>query len=137
MRLPRSIWVVPAIKLGGYEDGFPNVSVGTCTHASRAIDDPEAFRQTLFRGALLFRWMWLGWMILLAVTASEEFRLQGLAWASIGAVRAWTVWLSVTGRDWTKTTLWFDILLSVWLVCASGLVVEPQGVISGTESDYA
>ena len=95
------------------------------------IDDPEAFRRTLSRGVLVFRWMWLGWMILLAVTASEEFRYQTIAWASVGAAAAWTVWLSVTGREWTKTTLWFDILLCGWLICASGLVVEEGGVISG------
>jgi signal transduction histidine kinase len=75
--------------------------------------------------------MWLGWMILLAVTASEEFRLEGLAWASVGAAAAWTVWLSVTNKEWTRATLYFDILLCVWLICASGLVIEQGGVISG------
>lgn len=95
------------------------------------IDDPEAFRRALSRGVLVFRWMWLGWMILLAVTASEEFRLEGLAWASVGAAAAWTVWLSVTNRAWTQAALYFDMALCVWLICASGLVVEAGGVISG------
>ena len=95
------------------------------------IDDPEAFRRALWRGVLVFRWMWLAWMITLAATASEEFRLEGLAWASVGAAAAWTVWLSVANRAWNKATLYFDLLLCVWLICASGLVVETGGVISG------
>ena len=95
------------------------------------IDDPEGFRRSLSRGILVFRWMWLAWMITLAVTASEEFRLEGLAWASVGAAAAWTVWLTVNNRDWGRPALLFDILLCAWLICASGLVVEQGGVISG------
>ncbi|MFP5353385.1 MAG: sensor histidine kinase [Actinomycetota bacterium] len=96
-----------------------------------AQEDPQRYRRTLAGGILVFRWVWLVWMVALAISASDDFRLPGLAWASIGAAAAWTAWLTATRHRWTTPALWFDLVLCVWLVLGSGLVVEDRGVISG------
>jgi signal transduction histidine kinase len=94
-------------------------------------EDPQRYRRTLAGGILVFRWVWLVWMVALAISASGDFRLPGLAWASIGGAAAWTAWLTATRHRWTTPALWFDLVLCGWLVLASGLVVEDGGVISG------
>ena len=93
--------------------------------------DPERYRRTLARGILVFRWVWLAWMVALAVSASDEFTIPGLAWASIGAAAAWTAWLTATRHRWTTAALWFDLALCFWLVIASGIVVPDGSVIAG------
>ena len=93
--------------------------------------DPERYRRTLARGILVFRWVWLAWMVALAATASDDFTIPGLAWASIGAAAAWTAWLTATRHQWTAAALSFDLLLGMWLVLASGIVVPDGSVISG------
>ncbi len=96
-----------------------------------AEEDPQRYRRTLAGGILVFRWVWLAWMIALAMSAPEDFRQAALAWASIAAAAAWTAWLTATRHRWTAPALWFDLGLCLWLVLASGLVVEAGGVISG------
>ncbi|MDP9066813.1 MAG: hypothetical protein M3N53_00505 [Actinomycetota bacterium] len=93
--------------------------------------DADRYRRTLAGGILVFRWVWLAWMITLAISSSEDFRLPAVAWASIGAAAAWTTWLTATRHRWTSPALWFDLILCAWLVLASGLVVEEEAVISG------
>jgi zinc transporter ZupT len=101
------------------------------TRTPEPVGDPERYRRTLARGILVFRWVWLTWMTALAVTASDEFTIPGLAWASIGAAAAWTAWLTATRHRWTTSALSFDLALCFWLVIASGIVVPDQSVISG------
>ena len=79
----------------------------------------------------MFRWVWLGWMVALAVSSTDDFRLPSLAWASIGGAGAWTAWMTATRHRRTTGTLWFDLLVCAWLVAASGIVVEQGDVISG------
>ena len=90
---------------------------------------PERSRRTLARGALLFRWVALAWMAILAASENDTFRNAPLAWASIGAAGAWTAWLTVGGRRWSWRVLGFDLALCCWLVVASGLVV-PEGSVT-------
>lgn len=90
---------------------------------------PERSRRTLARGALLFRWVALAWMAILAASENDTFRNASLAWASIGAAGAWTAWLTVGGRRWSTRVLGFDLALCCWLVVASGLVV-PEGSVT-------
>ena len=99
--------------------------------ASEPGADPERYRRTLARGILAFRWVWLIWMVALAISASDEFTIPGLAWASIGAAAAWTAWLTATRHKWTPAALWFDLALCMWLVLASGIVVPDDSVVSG------
>lgn len=93
------------------------------------LSAPERSRRTLARGALLFRWVALAWMAILATSETDTFRNAPLAWASIGAAGAWTAWLTVGGRRWSRRVLGFDLVLCCWLVVASGLVV-PEGTVT-------
>lgn len=93
--------------------------------------DPERYRRMLAGGLLVFRWVWLLWMIALAVGAADQFDRPALAWFSIGVASAWTAWLTATRHRWTTPALWVDLIVCVWLVLASGLVVGEGAVISG------
>jgi signal transduction histidine kinase len=93
------------------------------------LPPPERSRRTLARGALLFRWVALGWMIVLAITEAGALGNNALAWASIGAAGGWTAWLTAGGRRWPWPVLWLDLALCAWLVIVSGLVV-PEGQIA-------
>lgn len=104
---------------------------GVDTPEVLGAEDPQRYRRTLAGGILVFRWVWLLWMVALAISAPDGFRLPALAWASIGVAAAWTAWLTATRHRWTTKALWFDLALCAWLVLASGLVVEAGGVISG------
>lgn len=84
---------------------------------------PERSRRTLTRGVLVFRWVWLAWMSIVALVDSGDFRRGGLAWASIGIAGAWTAWVTVPSRRWDNATLWADLVVCAWLIGASGLVV--------------
>lgn len=84
---------------------------------------PERSRRTLIRGVLVFRWVWLGWMSLVALMDPGDFRRAGLAWASIGLAGAWTAWVTVPSRRWDQATLWADLAICAWLIAVSGLVV--------------
>jgi signal transduction histidine kinase len=97
---------------------------------SLMLPAPERSRRTLARGALLFRWVALAWMAILAASENDMFRNAPLAWASIGAAGAWTAWLTVGGRRWSWRVLGFDLALCCWLVVASGLVVPEESVTS-------
>jgi len=90
----------------------------------------ERSRRTLGRGVLIFRWIWFGWMVFLAVTG-EEFRRPELAWASLGLAGGWTIWLSAVRQPWDRRTLWGDLVVCGWLILASPLVVPEGDVVSG------
>ena len=94
---------------------------------------PERSRRTLARGALLFRWVALAWMVILAASGanSDTASLEHapLAWISIGVAGAWTAWLTVGGRRWSWPVLGIDLVLCCGLVVVSGLVV-PDGAVT-------
>ena len=92
------------------------------------ITAPERSRRSLARGVLLFRWIALGWMAILAASQSDPIRNAPLAWASIGAAGAWTAWLTIAGKTWPWRVLWFDLALCSWLVVASGFVVPEHTI---------
>ena len=93
--------------------------------------DPERYRRMLAGGLLVFRWVWLLWMIALAVSAADELERPTVAWISIGLAAAWTAWLTATRHRWTTPSMWADLVICGWLVLASGLVVAEGDVISG------
>jgi signal transduction histidine kinase len=99
------------------------------------ISAPERSRRSLARGALLFRWVALAWMTVLATTRADDLRRAPIAWASIGAAGAWTAWLTVGGRKWSWRTLGFDLALCSWLIVISGAVVADGEV--GTRAFFA
>jgi len=87
--------------------------------------------RSLVTGALIFRWVWLLWMAGLAAADNDALARASLAWASIGAAALWTVWLTVSRRTWNRGVMAFDIALCVWLVLASGLVIEEGQIVMG------
>ena len=87
--------------------------------------------RSLVTGALVFRWVWLVWMAVLAAVGAEDLTRDWLAWASIGAAAAWTIWLTVARSSWNRGVMAFDILLCAWLIAASGLVVGEGDIVSG------
>lgn len=99
------------------------------TEAKPALSAPERSRRTLIRGVLVFRWVWLGWMSIVALMDSGDFRRAGLAWASIGLAGAWTAWVTVSSRRWDHTMLWMDLALCAWLIVVSALVVYDGEVV--------
>jgi signal transduction histidine kinase len=105
---------------------------------SGGAEGSEGARRTLTRGVLVFRWVALGWMSIIAVidAGADEFRREALAWASIGVAGAWTAWLTVAGRQWDRITLSLDLAICTWLVVASGLVVF-EGEIVGSRAFFA
>ena len=92
------------------------------------ITAPERSRRSLARGALLFRWIALGWMTILAASQSDPIRNAPLAWATIGAAGAWTAWLTIAGKSWPWRVLGFDLALCCWLVVVSGFVVPEHTI---------
>lgn len=93
--------------------------------------DPERYRRTLANGILVFRWVWLLWMSGLAVTSADDFIRPVIAWASIALAAAWTAWLTATRQRPVAAALWIDLTVCMWLVIASGLVLEDGAVVSG------
>lgn len=93
------------------------------------LSAPERSRRTLIRGVLVFRWVWLAWMSIVAFTDGASFRSPALAWASIGLAGAWTAWVTVSSRRWDQATLWIDLAVSGWLIVVSALVVFEGDVI--------
>lgn len=90
---------------------------------------PERSRRTLIRGVLVFRWVWLAWMSIVAFMDAGDFRRAGLAWTSIGIAGAWTAWVTVSSRRWDQATLWADLVVCGWLIAASALVVFEGEVV--------
>ncbi len=90
-------------------------------------DGAEPGRSGLWLGILVYRWIALAWMIILALGAGD-FRRPELAWAAIGGVALWSVWFTVS-RGWQRQSVrWFDLGLSVTLLLISGLVMKPGDV---------
>ena len=90
----------------------------------------DRYRRTLARGALVFRWVSLAWMTVLALTDMDNLRGPVLAWVSIGATAAWTLWLSLSDSPPTSAVLGLDLALCTYLVLVSGLVVPDGSIVS-------
>jgi signal transduction histidine kinase len=91
----------------------------------RIPSEAERGRAVLELGILVFRWVSLAWMAVLAVTAGE-LRRPALAAATIAALVAWTGWLTVARPRPTWPVLAADLALAVGLNLVAGLVM-PAG----------
>jgi signal transduction histidine kinase len=87
--------------------------------------------RSLVTGALIFRWVWMLWMAGLAAISSDELIRDWLAWASLGAAGAWTLWLTLSRRTWNRGVMAFDLFVCGALILVSGLVIEEGEIISG------
>lgn len=87
----------------------------------------ERYRRTLSRGALVFRWVSLAWMSVLALTDMGTLERPVIAWVAIGVAAAWTLWLSLSDSPPSHAVLGLDLVVCTSLVLISGLVVS-EGV---------
>ena len=89
----------------------------------------------LWVGLLAYRWIALGWMIVLAVT-SGGFRSTSAAVGLIAVVLLWNVWWTLR-RGWLHPAArWIDLGLSTALVLLSG-VVQERGQVVGDHPFFA
>ncbi len=86
---------------------------------------------SLVAGTLVFRWVWLVWMITLAFTGRSGIVRPALAAASLLIAGAWTVWLTVARPVWDARIRMADLLVCAWLIGVSGLVVAEGAVVAG------
>lgn len=96
----------------------------------------ERYRRTLARGALVFRWVSLAWMAVLALSDMGSLERPLLAWISIGVAAAWTLWLSLSNARPTIVVLAVDLVVCTSLMLLSGLVI-PQGEVVTTRPFFA
>jgi hypothetical protein len=78
-------------------------------------------------GILAFRWVSLGWMVVLALTAGE-LRRPALAVGAIGGLVGWTGWLTLARPRPTWPVLWADLALAVAVNVIAGLVMPAASV---------
>ena len=90
----------------------------------------ERYRRTLARGALVFRWVSLAWLAVLALSDGDALERPVLAWISIGVAAAWTLWLSLSDVRPTNAVLAVDLVLCTYLMLLSGLVIAEGDVVS-------
>jgi signal transduction histidine kinase len=90
----------------------------------------ERYRRTLARGALVFRWVTLAWIVVLALSETDSLRRPILAWASITLTAVWTLWLSLSDSPPTRLVLGLDLALCTYLVLLSGLVITEGSIVS-------
>ena len=96
-------------------------------NSGRGSSEAERGRAVLSLGILAFRWVSLGWMVVLALTAGE-LRRPVLAVATIAGVAVWTGWLTVARPPPTWAVLAADLVLGVGLNLVAGLVM-PAGTV--------
>jgi signal transduction histidine kinase len=96
-------------------------------NSGRDSSEAERGRAVLSLGILAFRWVSLGWMVVLALTAGE-LRRPVLAVAIIAGVAVWTGWLTVARPPPTWAVLAADLVLGVGLNLVAGLVM-PAGTV--------
>ncbi|MGH2819459.1 MAG: sensor histidine kinase, partial [Actinomycetota bacterium] len=82
------------------------------------------------RGVLIYRWVALAWMTTIAVTGGV-FTRPLIAWTSIAAAGAWTVYLTLRAGRESRAVLVLDLGLCAWLVLASGVVVPSGDTVVG------
>jgi signal transduction histidine kinase len=78
-------------------------------------------------GILAFRWVSLGWMVVLALTAGE-LRRPALAVVMVAVLVVWTAWLTVARPRPGWPVLVTDLALAVVLNLVAGLVM-PAGTV--------
>ena len=91
------------------------------------LSEAERGRAVLSLGILAFRWVSLGWMVVLALTAGE-LRRPALAVGAIGGLVVWTGWLTVARPRPTWTVLGVDLALAAAVNVIAGLVMPVASV---------
>jgi signal transduction histidine kinase len=78
----------------------------------------------LWLGVLVYRWVTLAWMTILALVGGDTLRRPVLAYVTIAVVVGWNVWFGTT-RAWERgLDRNVDLAISFLLLPISGLVME-------------
>ena len=93
-------------------------------------DLAEQARRLPAKGLLVFRWLTLAWIVVLAATGSAGGYRPAVTWVAIAVIALWTAWL--TRRDTLRPLeLGIDLVLGAGLILVAGLVARPGAIDSG------
>jgi signal transduction histidine kinase len=85
----------------------------------------------LWLGVVVYRWVTLIWMTVLAVLTWDDLRRPVLALVAVGVVIGWNVWFTAS-RAWDRPVdLGVDLALSFLLLPISGLVMRDGAAAGG------
>lgn len=82
-------------------------------------------------GALVFRWVWLIWMVVLAVASRDGLERPGVALFTLVGAALWTIFLSARRQELSMPLLVVDVLVCLAVILASAFIVKDGGVVSG------
>jgi signal transduction histidine kinase len=82
------------------------------------------------RGLLVFRWLSLGWIVVLAATGSAGQYRPVVTWSAVAVLVAWTAWVS-RHQNLGRVELAIDLALAAGLILVAGTVARPGGIDSG------
>lgn len=98
-------------------------------------DVAEQARRLPAKGLLVFRWLSLAWIVVLAATGSAGAYRPALTWMAVAALVAWTAWLtrrhSRSPVSLSPVVLEVDLAVATALVMAAGLAAQPGALDSG------
>lgn len=93
-------------------------------------DIAEQARRLPAKGLLVFRWLSLAWVVVLAASGSAGQYRPALTWAALAVLVAWTAW--VTPRSALRRgELAVDLALGAGLILVAGLAVRPGAIDAG------
>lgn len=82
------------------------------------------------KGLLVFRWLSLAWIVVLAASGTAGYYRPVVTWVAIAVLVAWTGW--VTRRPTLGSAeLSIDLGLAAGLILVAGVVARPGGIDSG------
>lgn len=97
--------------------------------AATTMDEPG--RRGLFVGILVYRWVTLTWMTVLAVVTRDRLGLPEVALGALVAVIAWNA-VFTARRGWERPSWrWTDLAISTALLPFAGFVMEEGGAAGG------
>jgi signal transduction histidine kinase len=90
----------------------------------------------LWLGVLVYRWLTLGWMAILALLTREDLRRPVLVVVAIAVTVGWNLWFTITKAWGRPLDRWVDLGLSFLLLPISGLVMR-DGTAAGGAPFFA
>jgi signal transduction histidine kinase len=93
-------------------------------------DVAEQARRLPAKGLLVFRWLTIVWIIVLAATGSAGQYRPLVTWGAIGVLVVWTAWVS-RRQSLNDVELVIDLTLGVGVILVAGIAARPGGIDSG------
>lgn len=86
--------------------------------------EPERARRNLWTAFLLFRWVSIVWMIVLAASGDPAVSQPAVVWGVIGVTVVWNAWFTFSPDRERLPALWADLALSLALIVIPAVVTE-------------